>query len=330
GAWEAQGFADRCKGTPCGGGGQGVHDTGVTALAALALLGNGEGPAAGPRADCVRRAIQSLLARQDPSTGLIGPRTGDRFMYGHAAATWAIAEACILDRSEALKGALARAVRFIHAARSKFGAWRYEYPSTGESDSSVTGWMLLALRAAADAGVTADALDVEAGFVWLDRMTDPRSGRCGYGARGGSPDRPPSAGARYPTDKSEAITALSLFARMVHGTIQPGDDLLLRQLALLRNNPPVWEATPQRSLVDEVYWYFGTLVTFQAGGEDWERWNLALKKALLANQRRDGDAAGSWDPVGAWGNAGGRVAMTALCAMCLEVYSRYGRTFHVR
>ena len=45
-------------------------------------------------------------------------------------------------------------------------------------------------------------------------------------------------------------------------------------------------------------------------------------------QRRDeGCFKGSWDPLDAWGEEGGRVYSTSLLTMCLEVYYRYGRVF---
>ena len=331
GRWEPAGFSTRCKGTPCLGAGDEANDTGVTALAALAILGNGEGPGAGPYGQGLARALRWLLGRQDSSSGRIGSPSGERFMYGHAAATLALAETSALGGgTEEIQGALAKAVGFIHAARNRTGAWRYECPPNGESDSSVTGWVLLALRGAADAGIAVDAEDLDAGFSWLSRATDPRSGRCGYRTRGERSFRQLGAAPRFPADRTEALTALSLFARMVHGRIAAGDELLPRQAELFRKTLPRWEATPRASPVDEDYWFFGTLAAFQLGGRDWEEWNFALKKALLENQRRDGDAAGSWDPVGVWGGAGGRVAMTAFCAMCLEVYFRYGRTFGAR
>ena len=48
-----------------------------------------------------------------------------------------------------------------------------------------------------------------------------------------------------------------------------------------------------------------------------------MKKAVLESQRKDGDAKGSWDPVGPWGYSGGRVYSTALMTMCLEIVYRY-------
>ena len=62
---------------------------------------------------------------------------------------------------------------------------------------------------------------------------------------------------------------------------------------------------------------------FQMGGDYWKRWNSAMKDTLIQNQRKGGDEDGSWDPVGNWCTAGGRVMSTALGACCLEVYYRY-------
>jgi hypothetical protein len=53
-------------------------------------------------------------------------------------------------------------------------------------------------------------------------------------------------------------------------------------------------------------------------------WNQKIRDVLLENQSREGDRAGSWDPVGdARATPGRRVYCTALNALCLEVYYRY-------
>jgi hypothetical protein len=65
-------------------------------------------------------------------------------------------------------------------------------------------------------------------------------------------------------------------------------------------------------------WYFATLAQFQRGGAAWSSWFGALKTALAKGQRKDGHRAGSWDPVGPYGLAGGRAFTTAICALMLQ------------
>jgi hypothetical protein len=83
------------------------------------------------------------------------------------------------------------------------------------------------------------------------------------------------------------------------------------------------EERPQRQSANFYYWYYGTLAMFQRQGDDWKRWNAALQQELLARQRWDGSAAGSYDPDDLWGGYGGRVYSTALATLSLEVYYRY-------
>ena len=78
------------------------------------------------------------------------------------------------------------------------------------------------------------------------------------------------------------------------------------------------------------YWYYGTLAMYQVGGTAWTTWNKAMSSAIIEQQRQDGHFKGSWDPIGAWGEEGGRVYSTALLTLCLEVYYRYGRVFGAR
>ncbi|MGA0059497.1 MAG: hypothetical protein ACO3RU_07915, partial [Planctomycetota bacterium] len=49
-----------------------VHDVGVTGLALLALLGQGNTPKSGPHAEAVAKGLAWLMGQQDPETGLVG------------------------------------------------------------------------------------------------------------------------------------------------------------------------------------------------------------------------------------------------------------------
>ena len=66
-------------------------------------------------------------------------------------------------------------------------------------------------------------------------------------------------------------------------------------------------------------------LTLPINGLTWKRWNESMQEALCDNQRVSGCEDGSWDPIGEWGRAGGRVYATAIGAMTLEVYYRFAR-----
>ena len=93
--------------------------------------------------------------------------------------------------------------------------------------------------------------------------------------------------------------------------------------ALMKQSLPKWDV--QGGTIDMYYWYYASLAMFQLGGSFWKAWNPAMKAALVPTQLRKGCPNGSWDPCGAWGEAGGRVYSTAINVLSLEIYYRYGR-----
>jgi hypothetical protein len=102
-----------------------------------------------------------------------------------------------------------------------------------------------------------------------------------------------------------------------------------RHAELLLARLPRWDPDGRGS--DMYYWYYGSYAMYQMGGSRWwEPWNKAMKQAVVGSQRGDGDLTGSWDPVGPWGFAGGRVYSTALMVLCLQVYYRYSRVLGAR
>ena len=55
----------------------------------------------------------------------------------------------------------------------------------------------------------------------------------------------------------------------------------------------------------------------------WDEWNSKLRDHLVRTQAKKGHEAGSWHFADPWGDIGGRLYTTAMCAMTLEVYYRY-------
>ncbi len=308
----------------CGDSGYAQHDVGVTGLALLALMSEGSTMASGSYQDQIARGIDWLLTQQQPETGLIGTRSTHAFLYDHAIATLAVCEAYSGTKADVLGNACRSAINYIQRARNPYSAWRYEVPPDGNSDTSVTGWMMLALQAAKHAGIPVDTATFEGGMNHIDEVTDLATGRVGYMKRGETSSRILGTNDQFPPNKGEALTAVGLLCRIFTGR----NDVkkfpeLSRHADLLRLRLP--ESDPGIAN-DAYYWYYGTHAMYQMGGAHWKTWESRIQTILLENQRDSGDAKGSWDAAtDAWGFAGGRVYTTALCALTLQVYVRYPR-----
>ncbi|HKB15903.1 MAG TPA: hypothetical protein VKF62_07545 [Planctomycetota bacterium] len=331
GRWDCDEFSKHCKQNTCDGPGEGVHDIGITGLALLAFLGDGNTLQVGPYRAVVARSVKWLIGQQNRENGLLGEPAGASFLYSHAIGTLALCEAYSLsNHPAALKEPAQRAINLILAARNPYKAWRYQYPPNGDNDTSVTGWMVFALKAGEEAGLQIDKTAYDAALAWFDEMTDMQTGRCGYQQKGEASSRRTGLEKRFPQEKTESLTAVALLCRFFLGQTPEKVPTMRLHADRLRKTLPVWDVTPDVSVVDEYYWYYGTFAMFQMGGEDWKLWNGAMKKAIVEHQRQGGDEDGSWDPVGAWGKDGGRVYMTAIGALCLEVYFRYAKVLGAR
>ncbi|MBI4616569.1 MAG: protein kinase [Planctomycetes bacterium] len=322
GAWDPGGFAARCQGEACEGAGRSAWEAGESALALLAFLATGTTPAAGVHGEVVARAVDYFLSIQD-ADGCFGGQEG-QFLYGHALSTLAVVEAFGVARDPRTGDAARRGVSFLLLAQNPGYGWRYRI-RPGDSDTSATAWALLALWSARAAGLEVPAQAFEGALAWLDVATDPATGRTGYQAAGDLGTRFGDAAPRF--ENVETCTGVSLLVRLRSGEA-PDSPVVARQRELLLACLPAWteyRAQDAKSRIDYYYWHLGTLALFEHGGEAWQSWNEALKSALLPRQRRDGDAAGSWDPCDAWGMEAGRIYATAINTLTLETYYRYER-----
>jgi hypothetical protein len=116
---------------------------------------------------------------------------------------------------------------------------------------------------------------------------------------------------------THAMTAEGLYVRQLLGHGRD-EEIMRASVERIARDLPRWDHRPSTYA-----WYYATLALFQYGGPEWDKWNAAITAELLAHQRTDGAAAGSWDPVDRWSGIGGRVYQTSICALCLEVYYRY-------
>jgi len=330
GKWDCDEFMKHDPPTDvCDGPGHAEHDVGVTGLAMLAFLGDGHTTRQGLYKEKVTKAVKWMREQQDFENGLIGEKIGTAFLYDHSIATLAMCEAYYFSKSPIIRGTAQKAISFVTQARNPYGVWRYEVPPVGDNDSSVTGWMVFALKSAEEAGLKIDSQSFADSITWFDEVTDRQSGRVGYSAIGEPSSRTPGVNDNYPREKTEAMTAVGLLCRFFLGQDPSEDDIMVKHADLMLKTLPEWD--DDEGLTNDLYyWYYGSYAMYQMGGKHWKAWNNAMKKAVLESQDKEGSRKGSWVPNGPWGHAGGRVYSTALCVLCLEVYFRYAKVLGAR
>jgi len=324
GRWDCDGFMKHdTEGELCDGPGNAVHDVGVTGLALLAFLGDGSTLRSGPYKDVIRRGVVWLRSQQDVTSGLIGTSASHDFVYDHAIAAYALCEAYGLSQYTLLKPVAQKAIHYLEAHRNPYSVWRYQ-PRDNDNDTSVTGWCIMAYESAEYFGLEVNKSALHLCEVWLDQVSDP-TGRHGY-TKAGEPSsrKPGDHGARFPIEKGEALTAVGLFCRFFMGQ-DPKDKPIMKAAAdLILSKPPIWD--PKTGTIDEYYWYYATYALYQMGDRYWSEWQKKLTDAVVKTQHRVKERKnlyGSWDPIGAWGDDGGRVYTTAMLTLTLEAYYRY-------
>lgn len=311
------------------------HDVGVTSLALLAFMGDGNSMTTGPYRPNVEAAAAWLISQQDRETGrfrklvdVIDPtqqrrtqRYSNQFHFDHALATQALCELSSFSTSFGVRSAARRAVAYIVRSRNPYGVWRYESPPVGDNDTAVTVMMAEALIAAKRAGISLDEATWSGVSSWLDEVTDAATGRVGYSSIGEGSSRYGDINGDLEWRGSEAMTAAGLWCRHLLG--QPlAENAIARKHAelLLRSLP---ERDPGGPAQDFYYWYYGSNAMRAMGGKYYKAWNKALKSALVDQQVLEGGHAGSWVPDTVWSKPGGRVYSTAMAALCLESYYRF-------
>lgn len=314
GKWNSDEYWLCCPGEPCCGPGEpkgfAAHDLPLTALALLAMLGAGHTPEAGTHRDPARRAVAYLLASQraDGAFAEPGPWPA-KFHYHQALAVFALAECLAQTRDARLREPVMRGVRLLEGAQEEGGGWNYRPGLAPRLDSSVTGWVVLALLAARSAGVPVADRSFAGSIRHVRALTRP-DGRLAYSDDPGK------------DEASSAMASVGLLLRLALG--QPPDAPEVRAAArILATDPPDRTRWHERDQC-LYYWYHGSLAAFLLGGEAFAAWNGHLVPELLAAQARGGHADGCWLAESLWSRqGGGRVFATALGVMCLEVYYRY-------
>lgn len=303
GSWSIHSM--HCRDHDCGGHGSYDADPAATGLALLAFLGAGHTTAIGEYSEVVAAGLNWLIDNQASDGDLFAAETEFARFYSHGIATIALCEAYGMTRDRRFQEPAQKAVDYIVASQHpRFGGWRYQ--PQFESDTSVSGWQLMALKSAEMAGLSVPRSAYDGVRRWLDAVEDKEApGRFAY----------------HPTKQvTEPMTAEGLLMRQYLGAdrtdpaLQAGASFLQQRL-------------PRADARNVYYWYYATQVMFHMQGEHWEAWNASLRDILEASQDTTGPSQGSWSPdlptKDTWGNSGGRHYVTCLNLLMLEVYYRH-------
>jgi len=277
----------------------------VTGLAVMAFLSAGHVPGEGKYGDAVEKGVRAVLKMQQPS-GVIATQAG-HVMYHHGICTLMLAEVVGMTDGKLareVKEKLQKAVNVIlkaqRTAGDPRGGWRYQVAQVNGSDISVTGWQLMALRAAKNVGCDVPADVIERAVDYMKRSQDPGSGGFCYMPRAGRP--------------TTACTGTCVLGLMLCGKGKEVPPEAERAGSYLLRHLPRWGELHFYYTV-----YYGSQAMFQLGGNYWAAYRQALHEALLRNQ----SSAGAWQGGDVSDSRYGPAYCTSMAVLALTVEYRF-------
>ncbi len=275
--------------------------TAITSLCIMAFLSKGYTPGVGPYGKVLNDGIDFVTGSQQSNGLLVQGSTSNGPMYNHCISTLMLSEVSGMvdpERQEKIDRALPKALKVVlsaqnvHKDRRHQGGWRYQHTSR-DSDMSVTGWALMALRSARNngAGVPTESIDEAIRFIM----------NCRHGSGGFTyqPGRDPGLGR----------TGTALLCMELTGHHRSRASLFAGDW-VLKNLPTKWGHGNHFCYA----MYYASQGTFQLGGRYWERFGARMYDILLRAQEQDG----SWPK----DNRGGQDYSTAMSILAMSVSYR--------
>jgi hypothetical protein len=280
---------------------------GVTCLAVMAFLAHGHLPGDGQFGPHIDRATDFVLASHKDNgilsrVGPDGPRIsrnlvheiGEAAAYNHAISSLMLAELYGMGqtaRSEKIENAVKKSLaaslemqRWAKSPAADRGGWRYvSAPVYGtDSDLSVTGWELMFLRSARNAGFDVPKESIDQAVAYIRRCYHQDFGTFVYMQGRGKQDL-----------RSRAMAGAGVLA-LAHAGFHGAPEATKSADWLLKYNFDNYnevEMFQQTTFPIDRYHYslFNSCqAMYQMGGKYWQQFFPRTVRTLLANQQRDG------------------------------------------
>ena len=275
------------------GGERGGQTVGISALACLAFMSDGNLPGRGLYGPQVEKGLNFILANAQ-ETGLIAGDVSQGPMYGHGYAMLFLGEIYGMTGDRRVREALVKAVRLTVGTQNAEGGWRY-HPVPFDADISVTITQIMGLRSARNAGLSVPKETIDKAIVYVRQCQNPTDGGFRYMLNAG--------GSAFP--RSAAGVASLYYAGVYEdNAIKKGLDYLLLQRPDAANRGGGHYHYGQ---------YYAVQAMFLAGGRYWSQWFPAVRKELLGQQQANGS----------WASEHGDEYGTAMSLIVLEIPDRF-------
>jgi hypothetical protein len=256
----------------------GSYPVAMTALAGMALLGEGSTTTQGKYAKHIRLAVDYLVSRSRKN-GLIGdPAVDDRYTYGHGYGmmflSQVLGEEEDKDRRDQLVGVLSRAVVFTGEAQTNAGGWGYVSAKDGSNfdEGSTTITQVQGLRGCRNAGIAVPDKIIDKAVKYIRDCTLPDGG-VQYSSQGG--------GGR-PAITAAAIACLFNAGEYDSEYVPKLLDYCKKNLSNIQNEGfGHWHYAH----------YYYAQVCYREGGETWDKYREKIFVRLL----NEADQEGAWN-----------------------------------
>jgi hypothetical protein len=271
--------------------------TGIPALAGMAILSKGHLPTEGPYVVTLNKCIDFVLENQRDNGLFEKGNAGSGPMYAHNISTLFLSEVSgMVDpaRQEKIGEALPKALQLILKAQAvkkderHQGGWRY-HPGSTDSDTSCSGWALMALRSAKLNGAAVPDDAIADAVSYLARHQDKKEGHFGYMDR---------------SDHARSLTGMGLLCLELCGKHGAPETVSAADYVM----------KTFRDLPGDQFEFYGNYYnaqgTFQIGGRYWNEYADWMYETYLKKQQDDG----SWNS-----REAGRIYGTTMMVLAFTV-----------